>query len=80
MIGGDHRVHPEAAHPCCDLTPGFRCSVPRSDPQYLNAYMLQATLAHCASYVRGALLDVGCGRRSYEKTFFAGASSYLGCD
>jgi SAM-dependent methyltransferase len=80
MIGGRHRIHPEAEHPCRNLPAGFVCSVPRSDAQFLNAYMLQATLAHCAPYVRGALLDVGCGQRPYEKTFFAAASSYLGCD
>ena len=42
--------------------------------------MLENSLRLCAPYVRGKLLDVGCGHRPYEKTFFAGASQYIGCD
>jgi SAM-dependent methyltransferase len=42
--------------------------------------MLQSSLRQCANYVAGKLLDVGCGLRPYEKTFFANASQYVGVD
>lgn len=56
------------------------CSVPMDNRGYLVAVMLEASLRLCAPYVRGKLLDVGCGRRPYEKTYFANADSYLGTD
>lgn len=42
--------------------------------------MLENSLRRCAPYVKGKTLDVGCGMRPYEKTYFAGASEYIGCD
>ena len=42
--------------------------------------MLENSLRQCAQYVKGTTLDVGCGRRPYEKTFFADASKYIGTD
>jgi 2-polyprenyl-3-methyl-5-hydroxy-6-metoxy-1,4-benzoquinol methylase len=51
-----------------------------SHQPYLNTVMLENSLQQCAPYVKGRLLDVGCGNRPYEKTFFAGASEYIGCD
>ena len=42
--------------------------------------MLEYSLEHCARYIRGHLLDVGCGLRPYEKTFFSGATRYVGTD
>src|SRR3974390_3306125 len=42
--------------------------------------MLENSLQQCAGYARGKLLDVGCGQRPYEKTFFAGATQYIGAD
>jgi SAM-dependent methyltransferase len=47
---------------------------------YLMAVMLEGSLQRCASYISGRLLDVGCGQRPYEKTYFAGASEYIGAD
>ncbi len=42
--------------------------------------MLEASLKQCGAYVKGATLDVGCGRKPYEKTFFVGAEKYTGMD
>jgi len=42
--------------------------------------MLENSLRLTQPYIKGRLLDVGCGHRPYEKTFFAGASEYVGCD
>ena len=42
--------------------------------------MLENSIRQCAPYVKGKLLDVGCGMRPYEKTFFAGATEYVGAD
>jgi 2-polyprenyl-3-methyl-5-hydroxy-6-metoxy-1,4-benzoquinol methylase len=42
--------------------------------------MIEASLMHCQEFVRGKVLDVGCGMRPYEKTWFAGAESYVGTD
>lgn len=47
---------------------------------YLVTVMLENSLRRCASYVRGVTLDVGCGHRPYEKTFFCGATRYVGTD
>src|SRR6185312_1877206 len=56
------------------------CSLPRSDTAYLNALMIEASLAQAREYVRGDLLDVGCGRKPYKDNYFAGAATYLGVD
>jgi hypothetical protein len=42
--------------------------------------MLEASLKQCGACVHGITLDVGCGRKPYEKTFFAGAEKYVGMD
>jgi SAM-dependent methyltransferase len=42
--------------------------------------LLESSLQRCAPFIKGELLDVGCGNRPYEKTYFAGAKSYLGSD
>jgi SAM-dependent methyltransferase len=42
--------------------------------------MLENSLLQCAPFVKGVVLDVGCGRRPYENTCFAGASQYIGTD
>jgi SAM-dependent methyltransferase len=42
--------------------------------------MLEASLKKCGYYVKGYTLDVGCGHKPYEKTFFAGATEYVGMD
>jgi SAM-dependent methyltransferase len=42
--------------------------------------MLEASLKQCGAYVKGNTLDIGCGHKPYEKTFFAGASNYVGMD
>jgi SAM-dependent methyltransferase len=56
------------------------CSFPRSDRAYLNALMIEASLDRCRDFVRGKLLDVGCGRKPYKDTYFSGATSYTGVD
>jgi SAM-dependent methyltransferase len=42
--------------------------------------MIEASLFRCKEFVRGKLLDIGCGRKPYQRTYFAGASSYVGLD
>jgi len=42
--------------------------------------MLENSLRQCQSFVQGVTLDLGCGRRPYEKTFFSGATKYIGAD
>jgi SAM-dependent methyltransferase len=42
--------------------------------------MIEASLLQCRDYVRGGLLDVGCGRKPYKDTYFSGATSYVGVD
>jgi len=42
--------------------------------------MIEASLMHCKEFVKGKLLDVGCGRKPYRDTYFAGAESYVGVD
>jgi SAM-dependent methyltransferase len=73
-------THPLAAHPLDQLPGKPPCSVPVSHRAYLTTVMLESSLRRCASFVKGAVLDVGCGARPYEKTFFAGASNYVGMD
>src|SRR3569833_554553 len=72
--------HPLALHPLDGVSGKLWCSQPASDRTYLNALLLQNSLRQCMPYVRGRLLDVGCGLRPYEKTFFAGATEYIGAD
>ncbi len=73
-------MHPLAQHPLDGTRGRPECSVPSWHRSYLNAVMLENSLRDCSSFVKGSLLDVGCGMRPYEKTFFAGATSYLGTD
>ncbi len=47
---------------------------------FLATLMLENSLRQTAGYVNGETLDVGCGNRPYEKTFFAGAKKYVGMD
>jgi SAM-dependent methyltransferase len=42
--------------------------------------MLENSLQQCQEFVCGTVLDVGCGRRPYEKTFFRAATRYIGTD
>ena len=42
--------------------------------------MIEASLDRCREYVRGKLLDVGCGRKPYKDTYFSAAASYTGVD
>ena len=42
--------------------------------------MIEASLAQAREYIRGALLDVGCGRKPYRDTYFSGAQTYTGVD
>ena len=73
-------THPLAEHPLDRLPGRPRCSALSWDRTYLATVMLENSLRQCAGYVKGRLLDVGCGRRPYEKTFFAGATEYIGVD
>jgi SAM-dependent methyltransferase len=72
--------HPLAEYPLDGLPNKPVCSIPASNRAYLVAVMLEGSLQHCGPYVRGRVLDVGCGQRPYEKTYFAGASEYIGAD
>jgi SAM-dependent methyltransferase len=73
-------THPLAKYPLADLEKSFRCSVPSSHRAYIHTLLLEASLKHCGAYVEGITLDVGCGRKPYEKTFFAKAQKYVGMD
>ena len=73
-------AHPLAKHPLDDLPKNFKCSAPTSHRTFLNTLMLEASLKQCGVFVKGVTLDVGCGRKPYEKTFFAGAEKYVGMD
>lgn len=42
--------------------------------------MIEASLLQCRDYVRGRLLDAGCGRKPYKDTYFSAATSYVGVD
>jgi len=72
--------HPLAKHPLDGLRAPFQCSVPVAHRTFLHTLMLEASLQRCGAYVKGVTLDVGCGRKPYEKTFFAGAAKYVGMD
>jgi SAM-dependent methyltransferase len=72
--------HPLAEYPLDGLPNRLTCLFSKSSRSYLAAVMLEGSLQHCVPYVRGRLLDVGCGQRPYEKTYFAGASEYVGAD
>lgn len=73
-------THPLAEHPLANFPGKLECSLPVSNRAYLNAVLLEHSLRVAGTYVKGKTLDVGCGMRPYEKTFFAGAAEYIGCD
>ena len=73
-------AHPLAKHPLENLPKDFTCSVPASHRAYITALLIESSLAQSGGYVKGLTLDVGCGRKPYEKTFFAGAEKYVGMD
>src|SRR5438874_2506316 len=73
-------AHPLAIHPLDEISGPFECSLPISNRAYLTMVTLENSLRLCAPFVKGLVLDVGCGRRPYEKTFFAGATKYIGTD
>lgn len=73
-------LHPLAEYPLQDISGRPSCTLSRHETPYLSAVMLENSLRQCQSFVKGALLDVGCGMRPYEKTFFSGAKTYLGSD
>jgi SAM-dependent methyltransferase len=73
-------AHPLAEHPLDRLTAAPVCSLPQHHRVYIFTVMLENSLRQCAPFVSGITLDVGCGRRPYEKTFFSGASKYIGTD
>jgi SAM-dependent methyltransferase len=72
--------HPLAKHPLKDTGHGNHCSVNKLHRAYLHTLMLEASLEYCGKYVQGKTLDVGCGRKPYEKTFFEAAQEYVGMD
>jgi SAM-dependent methyltransferase len=73
-------AYPLAKHPLENLPKDFKCSAPMSHRPFLHTLMLEASLKQCGAYVKGVTLDVGCGHKPYEKTFFAGAEKYVGMD
>jgi len=73
-------AHPLAEHPLERLAGKPKCSLPQHDRAYLVTVMLENSLRLCGPYVKGLTLDVGCGRRPYEKTYFAAAKKYVGAD
>jgi SAM-dependent methyltransferase len=77
---GRNPTYPLAEHPLDQLSGKPGCSLPGSSRTYLTALMLENSLRLCTPFVKGLVLDVGCGQRPYEKTFFAGAARYIGTD
>lgn len=73
-------THPLAEYPLDGFKGRPTCSYSLTNRAYLSAVMLEASLQKCRPYIKGRLLDVGCGKRPYEKTYFAGASEYVGAD
>ena len=73
-------AHPLAKHPLENIPKNFKCSLPPSHRTFLTILMLEGSLKQCEGYVKGTTLDVGCGIKPYEKTFFAGATKYIGMD
>jgi len=73
-------THPLSDHPLDQLKGKLECSLPNWHRTYLAILMLENSVRQCSSYVKGVTLDVGCGQRPYEKTFFAGATKYIGTD
>ena len=74
-------THPLAKHPIDCLNGRFsECSFSSENRAYLNSMMLEASLRLCTPYVKGQLLDVGCGSRPYQETYFAPAETYVGVD
>jgi SAM-dependent methyltransferase len=74
------RAYPLAAHPLDGFSGVPACSLPVSNRAYLTLVMLENSLRQCAPFVKGHVLDVGCGHRPYEKSFFASATRYIGID
>jgi SAM-dependent methyltransferase len=50
------------------------------DPYYLHYRSLFSDLKKAAMNAHGALLDIGCGNKPYEKMFNDKITSYTGCD
>jgi len=73
-------TYPLAQHPLDDLPGELTCSLAASERTFLTALMLESSLQLCAGFVKGKVLDVGCGHRPYERSFFAGATKYVGTD
>ncbi len=73
-------THPKAEHPLKHFKKIPSCTLRRADRTYLTALNLEASLMQCREYIRGSLLDVGCGRKPYQNTYFSGATTYLGAD
>ncbi len=73
-------THPLADHPLAASVGAIECSLPSWHRTYLITVMLENSLRQCAPFVKGVTLDVGCGQRPYEKTFFSGAAKYVGTD
>ena len=74
------RHHPLAKYPLDGVTRIPTCSFPPSDRTYLTALMIETSLMQCREFVKGKVLDVGCGRKPYKNTYFAAAESYIGLD
>src|SRR6266850_399975 len=73
-------TYPLAQHPLDGWRGKVSCTLPPHERTFLTRLMLESSLAQCGSFVRGMVLDVGCGPRPYEKTFFSGAEKYIGTD
>jgi SAM-dependent methyltransferase len=50
------------------------------DPYYLVYKNLFADLEKASKHAQGALLDIGCGNKPYERMFEGKIASYTGCD
>jgi SAM-dependent methyltransferase len=73
-------THPLAEYPLEGVSGIPDCQYPIHHRSFLAAVMLEASLQMTAPYVKGNVLDVGCGMRPYEKSYFGGADRYTGTD
>jgi SAM-dependent methyltransferase len=49
-------------------------------PRYIGIIYIERVMYEVKSYVRGRMLDIGCGRRRYESIFKEVVDSYIGLD
>jgi SAM-dependent methyltransferase len=75
MLRGGGRI----ARACVRRVPGAMSAIGWTDPLHLARRLLQRAVATRAGYVRGVVLDIGCGGQPYRH-LFTEARQYVGVD